>query len=804
MIDSAADALARSARQRKQGALLWLLLIALIGCAVYVKWPQQWLQTDLIALLPATQQDRAIHNANARVDALLQHETLWLIGADSANAAAAAAKQLGKRLQDSGQFDAVEFQWRSDNQQQLYRRLFDFRFQLLANDDAGLLARDADALLAQRLNLLYSPAGAMLTQQLGTDPLGFFARYVQATVPFSGELVDGTPVFTHADADQNTARFFAPVRATTHSLSTDSGNLIQLWRDQHAWADAQHWQLHATGVPLFSAYGADSAAREINQIGSVSLALIVILLLYVFRSPRPLLLSISVVTIGTAGGIAGCILLLGHVHVVTLVFGAAITGVSVDYAIHYLCDSLKPNWEPSAGLKTMLPGLTLGMLTSVLAFALLAVAPFPGVRQVAVFAACGLFASWATTVLLLPLLARPSRPRTITAPPVRDGWRRSAKIAVVIALLALLPGLLRLHPVDDIRLFYAAPKLLQDDADAVRAILPLGMDSRFLLVKGTDAESVLRREEQLFAALDVLVAKGALGNYQSGAALVPSQRRQQENHALVDNLVTSGKLTAYLHQIGFNTTAAAAVFTTIQQPFVALTADSVQAALPPSQQILLPACDADRHDNGCNAIIALQGIHDLPAVAALAQHDVLWVDRVDALSTVMQHYRQLAGIALMVALVVAIAIVSVYAGIKEGLLLGAIPAMGMLVSLAVLGYTGELFSVFNLLALLLVVGVGMDYAIFYRLSEPDARGITAIALLLDVATTVLAMGMLGFSETPVIRAFGVTLVPGLLTAFFLAFLLPPKMAPRTPPRVPPRRAHVLDESTSSTPAHSES
>jgi predicted exporter len=790
-----AERLAALARQRRQLALLWVLLVALIGFAVYLKWPQQWLQTDLISLLPETQQDRAIHNANGRVDALLQHETVWLIGADSAVAAAAAAKQLGARLQDSGLFEAVEFQWRSDNQQQLYRRLFDFRFQLLANDDAMLLARDADALFAQRLNWLYSPAGAMLTQQLGADPLGFFARYVQATVPFSGELVDGTPVFTHTDAAKNSTRFFAPVRATTHSLSTDSGNLIQLWRDQHAWAASQHWQLHATGVPLFSAYGADSAAREINQIGSVSLALIALLLIYVFRSPRPLLLSVSVVTIGTAGGIAGCILLLGNVHVVTLVFGAAITGVSVDYAIHYLCDSLKPDWEPSAGLKTMLPGLTLGMLTSVLAFALLAVAPFPGVRQVSVFASCGLFASWATTVLLLPLLARPSRPRTPRAIPVlpaRGIWR----LVAGVALLALLPGLARLHPVDDIRLFYAAPQLLQDDADAVRAILPLGMDSRFLLVKGGDAQSVLRREEQLLPALDALVAQGALGNYQTGAALIPSAQRQRENHALVEKTVASGQLAGYLQQIGFNGTATAALLATIQTPFVALDAESVASALQPSQQILLPACNADRHGGGCSAIIALQGIRDLRAVAALAAGDVLWVDRVDALSQVMQHYRQLAAIALVVALAVAIVIVSIYAGIKEGLLLGTIPAAGMLVSLAVLGYSGELFSVFNLLALLLVVGVGMDYAIFYRLSEPDARGITAIALLLDVATTVLAMGMLGLSETPVIRAFGVTLVPGLLAAFFLAFLLPP--------RVPPRRAHALNESTSATPAHTES
>ncbi|MFT3929554.1 MAG: MMPL family transporter [Spongiibacteraceae bacterium] len=778
---------ARHKKLRWRGAGVWFLLVLAMALLTALRWPQQWLQTDLISLLPDTEQNVEIHAANARVDAALQRETVWLVGAATAQDAVNGARDIARSLQDSKMFERVDVQWQGNGSQAVFKRLFESRWQLLTRADAQLLGTNPDAFFAQRLNLLYSPAGAMLTQQFSADPLGLFARYLQDVLPQRGDLIDGTPVFQQTQ--NGSTEYFALIRATVadHGASADS-QLMQLWQklQQHLQqkpqqeqsqqaVDAKRLQLLATGVPFYSAYGSDSAKREINRIGSASMILIVVLLLLVFRSPRPLLLSMFVVFVGTAGGIAGCILLLGYVHVVTLVFGAAITGVSVDYAIHYLCDSLRPNWNPVDGMKHMFAGLTLGMLTSVLAFALLAVAPFPGVRQISVFAAAGLLSSWTTTVLLLPLLARKSKSRAIPS----DHFQRPAKhwrYLAIIILLALAPGLLKLHPVDDIRLFYAAPTQLQQDAERIRAIMPTGIDSRFFLVTAPNVEAVLQAQEQLMEQLDGLIARQALGGYQASAATIPSLARQQHNQTLIRDIADSGKLVQFLRQLGFNREAEAALLAEIHKPFSPLAPDA-SLEFDPIAPVLRPVCN----DNGCSAIVALRDIRDIKAVSALASAQVSfvgtqvqWVDRVDALSSVMQHYRLLAAIALLVALLVAVAVVSVYAGIKEGLLLGSIPALGMLVSLATIGYLGELFSVFNLLALLLVVGVGMDYAIFYRLSEPDGRGITALALVLDVATTILAMGMLSFSETPVIRAFGLTLVPGLLAAFFLAFLLPPK------------------------------
>jgi predicted exporter len=752
-------------------ALIWLALALLLAGATALRWPGPgWLQTDLLALLPASERDPLVNLAHRRITEPLERQTVWLIGASDPGQAAAAAGELAQRLRASGLFQSVQQRWRSDTLRPLLRTLFPHRAQLLADADRELLRRDPEAFLNARLGLLYSPAGALFAGRLQDDPLGLFARYAQGLLPAGGTLVDGTPVFASGGLH------YALVTAATPGAAMglrSAPPLLPLLDATRAWAQQHHWQLHAGGVPLFTAYGTTSASREINNIGTVSMATIVLLLLWAFRSPRPLLLSLLTVACGMAGGIAGTVIALGEVHLITLVFGTSITGVTVDYAIHYLCDSLRPHWTPLEGRRRMFPSITLGMLTSVMTFLLLALTPFPGIRQIAVFSAASIFSSWATAMLLLPALARPGA-RRFAAQRWLEGARiPGARLLVAALVLATVPGLLKLRANDDIRQFYAAPAGLLADAEAVRAILPFSADSRFLLVSGADAQTVLRRQEALLPRLEQLQNTGAMAGFTATATLLPSAARQRENAGLLRELADSGALQRYLAQLGFSDAATAAQLRALRDAPPALTPEAVLAQLDPAQRALWLGCP---QPGRCAGIIALRQVERPDALRALAAsaEGVRWVDRLTDLSDLMRRYRQLALWGLGVALAVTIAVVAAYTGLREGLLLGSVPALAMLVSLAALGYGGGSYSVFNLMALLLVVGVGIDYAIFYRLSQPGERSITALAVSLDLLTTVLAFGMLMFSETPIISAFGATLVPGLLTAFALAFLLEPK------------------------------
>jgi predicted exporter len=73
------------------------------------------------------------------------------------------------------------------------------------------------------------------------------------------------------------------------------------------------------------------------------------------------------------------------------------------------------------------------------------------------------------------------------------------------------------------------------------------------------------------------------------------------------------------------------------------------------------------------------------------------------------------------------------------------------------------------MALFLVLGFGMDYAIFTR-ELRQHREVTLQAILLSALTSLLSFGLLSTSTIPVVASFGTTLLVGNLFNLFGAFV----------------------------------
>jgi predicted exporter len=102
-------------------------------------------------------------------------------------------------------------------------------------------------------------------------------------------------------------------------------------------------------------------------------------------------------------------------------------------------------------------------------------------------------------------------------------------------------------------------------------------------------------------------------------------------------------------------------------------------------------------------------------------------------------------------------------------------AIASLGSLALLGWMGEPLQLFNVLALLLLLGVGVDYGVF--LLEHPGDGAAWLAVLLGATSTALSFGLLALSSTPALRTFGLTLLTGLVVVTLVA----PTLRRRSPP-----------------------
>jgi predicted exporter len=520
------------------------------------------------------------------------------------------------------------------------------------------------------------------------------------------------------------------------------------------------------GVPLHAEAAAVQANREVGTIGLGSLAAVLLLVWLAFRGVRPIVLIAGSLLIGCAAGVAVTVLIFGKVHLLTLIFGASLVGVAEDYGIHYFASRQGHPQVPSRTLmQSLLPGMALALATSVLAYLALGIAPFPGLRQMAVFCATGLVAAFATVVLWFPMLDRAAPAssgfgRWIAAtlrPWPRLHGARGALIVVLLAALALV-GASRLQPDDSLRSLQGSSASMLAEQIEIGGLADLPSPAQFFLVEGSDEQELLRHEEALTARLRTAVAAGQLAGWQALSDWVPSIAQQSADAAL----------TARVEQRALQD-AATLLDEPVPQaepPLIPL-APAVWLAQPlaaPLRPLWLGRIGA-RHAS----VVLVNGatVADLEALrgAAAGLDGVRWVDRTEKISRLLQHYRaMMTWLLLLGYIAVGFALWLRYRRAAWRALLPTL--LAALLTLAALAVLGEPLQLFAVLAQLLLLGIGVDYGIFLLEHRDDPSSWLAVSV--GAASTWLAFGLLGLSATPALRSFGLTLLFGVALVWLLS------------------------------------
>lgn len=766
----------------RQLALLWAVVVCLLlGHNAYLWLVQRIVpNTDIMALLPVQERDPVLQQSFSHMVDASQQRVIVLVGApdwqDARRAADAYKAVLAPRgdLFDSTPINAkTESDWLS-----LFQR--HSLVLLTTAQEAQLRAQPPQFWLDTALGTLYAPFGG---PKLGTwrqDPFGLFAGWVQ-------ERAGETPVRPRdghlfvADAERQYVLLALTLKVPALSMSAQETVLPLLKRAADAARQATpQVKLVEAGVILHAANASAQASGEVSTIGIGSLLGIILLMWFVFHSFKPISLIMLSIGIGFLGALSVCWLLFGQIHLLTLVFGASLIGVAQDYGIYFLSNRLSADdkLDSPALLKRLLPGLCLTLLAAVIGYMGLALTPFPGLRQMAVFSALGLFFAWLTVVFWFPALvgARSLKAGALVRvygealrrwPLLR--FNRATLAAAVLFALAAGYGISRLGANDDIRLLQNPPKHLIDDQIMLSKLTDAPTPVQYFLVRGDSAEQVLQREEALKAKLDPLVAARAISGYQAVSNWVPSARKQAERRALIEQklLGDDGPLRGLAKQ------------TDEDAQWIAATRAGLLAtggALTPQDFLKSPASEPSRHlwlgeIEGVHAsIVALRGLGraGLPQVmrAADGMPGVQWVDKVEEISSVLGRYREnMSWVVLGAYALVFAMLFPRYRGRTWRVL--APTALASVATLAILGFASQNLQLFHVLALLLLLGVGVDYGIFMQ-ERPDHRGDAAwLAVGMSASSTFLSFGLLGLSKTPALQAFGLTMLLGIALAWLV-------------------------------------
>lgn len=750
-----------------------LFMLALLGLVGLTSW--QWrdgppVSANLLQLLPSGTPDELEQLAEARMQEPLNRDLMLLVRHADEETASALATEIAERLQASGLFAQVRRSVDADLPA-LRQQLLDQRLALLDAPSREALIAAPEDFIQQRLQRLYNPFEGGLLVPLEQDWFGI-ADLAQRQLPQPGNVQPGLDGQLTAEHD---GQRWAVIHAQTHGDAFDDSLPLQvedLVNDARRQVEADQGELLAAGGLLHAAHGQRQAREEASLIGSVSLVASLGLLLLLFRTPRVLLVALPVV-VGALSGAAACIALFGQIHVLTLVLGASLVGVSIDFPLHYLSKSwtLQP-WHSHRALRLTLPGLFLALATNVMGYLAMAFTPFPALSQVAVFSAAGLIGAFACATCLLPwLLGAPLQPWP-TPLGWAEGWLklRQALLNRVPTpwllgafLLFCIGGVWQVSFKDDLRQWVSRAPLLQEPALRIGEITGFQPTSQYFLFRATDTDEMLESQEVLAKRLDMLIAERKLGGYLALSQLVgPAVAQENLKLVLPHLLETSEPLLA----LGVSQQQLEHELAVLEaQPTPSLE----QVLAGPLGEPWRPLWLGTQPDGTAAGLISLQGLRDVTALAGLSEDlaGVTLIDRPAELNALFADTKTQAATLKLIAAALILVLLCLPFGWRGAVRCLAVPLLAALGSLACLGWLGQSLTLFGLFGLLLVTAIGVDYAILMR-EQVGGAAVSLVGTLLAAITTWLSFGLLALSSTPAVSNFGLAVSLGLLFSFLLA------------------------------------
>lgn len=766
-------------------ALVWVLLLLALSAWLALRLSSApALEANLMSLLPAVERDPVVEAAADRFRQRFEHRVVVLVGASDLAKAQTAAETLSQSLLATGQFRELTHRYDEDLLAQAAAFYLPLRFGLLSDTARQqIVAGDLKAFERAILSRYFAPMSGVTSDLIERDPLQLLPAFLEERASGSSAKLDLKDGFLVARQDGKVFALLSGTLADSPFSFALQDRLMPAFESFAAQNQSQQSDVTIVkaGVVFHAASGTATAKQEISRVGLGALLGIVLLFAVVFRSWLPLGLSLLSIAVGCLGGFITCLALFGEVHLLTLVFGASLVGISVDYSLHYFCDRFRLNesWSPQAALNHVFPGITLGLVTSVIGFAGLLLAPFPGMRQMAVFSSSGLVFAYICVLTIHPLVRGASTtqhmmgPLNWSAAYVRFcGQFRNRRSWPVLAALLFLGafGISRLEPQDDIRQLQSADVGVLEEEHRARELMGENYASQFFLVEGQNEAELLAREERLVQALRRYREDGHLTGYVALSDFVPSPARQAENRALLAPLIEGERslLRQVAERIGLPDSAVdryVDAFAQAPQPLANSLSDWLASPMARPYRHLWLGSPGER----AISAIGLQGVSHPHELRRLSDPDqgVTFVDNVGELSSLFGEIRRQAGWLTLASYAVVTVVLFLRYGLSGGLAVMAAPIAAAYASLGVQGLIGEPVSLFTILALLLVLGIGVDYGIFFRESGADSPS-TLIAIALSAVTTVLAFGLLAFSSTTAVHTFGLTIMIGICVALLLS------------------------------------
>lgn len=758
-------------------ALVWALLIVL---GIWQVMTSVSVHSDLGDLLPegltATQRLLLTQVRTGLAGRLI----LLALEGGAPDELAEVSKALGESLRANSRLGFVgngSHVWSKDEQALLFRSRYLLSRTVSRDSFSPVLLRAA---LEQRLDDLRSPLAPLIKKSIPADPTGEVLKILQAWAGWDGPT---TYRGVWMSADRTRALLVAETKAVGFDADAQESihQEIRATVQRVASGASRPIRLLMSGPGVFAVEIQRTIEGEAWWLSTVAATLVVVFLFASYRSITLVLLSLIPITSGVLAGMLVVNGWFGFIHGITLGFGLTLLGVVDDYPIHFF-SHMTGRESAQAVMRGIWPTMRLGMLTTAIGFSALLLAGFPALAQLGLFALAGLVTAALVTRYVLPVCVPPgflpqgTQIDWLSKVDVMAKAKLLVPAAVVLATLALMwsdtplweEDLASLSPLSEIKKQLDQRLRNELGAPDVRDVL---------VIEAMTEEEVLRRCEDVMPKLEGLKKSQVLGGYDIVSRYLPSRRTQQLRQlALPDRSILEANLAEALKGLPFAPGLFGPFLTAVdaarRQPLVDRATFQGTPLGMKLESLLLS------HQGQWTAVVPLQGIADRHSLKTTVQRwgeqAVAYVDLKEESNRLMQAYRERMVMILgWGTVVIALALAM---GLRSAISLWRVLApilCALVVVTAILNVSGASLSLFHVATFLLVIGLGLDYALFFNRPEgtDEERAKTIFGLLVCSTTTILVFGVLAFSKIPVLHAIGMTAACGSVFCLLFAALM---------------------------------
>jgi predicted exporter len=788
---------------------LLLLPIFVAACGLFaLGFSRLHIDTDVVNAMPTSdpviRETAAIFKAHPIQDQVFIDLSLAEVDPDRLVQCAAAAEQM---LEDSDLFSSVGAAGWQDAIPELVLRIAAnlpilFTAAQLDQQVAPRLSAEAmDRRAAETVRALASLSGIGRASLLEADPLGLseivLARLEGAAPTSNARIYKGRVLSLDG------AHLLVPAKPARSATDTDFARKVAAQIE--TLSTRLNERLGEPGLPVkVTSVGAFRSAldnermirHDVEAALLFSAAGILLLLLSAFSRPLLGLAAMIPAAVGAMTALFVYSLFSDAISAMVLGFGGAVVSITVDHGIAYLLfvDSSVQSDGRTASTEVRAVGL-LAALTSIGAFAALTLTAFPAFRQLGLFAALGIAVSFLFVHTVFPFVIPampPARTRRRLLSRAADGLSRLGKPGAVAALTAAVVLAAVARPGFDVSL--SSMNTVSAETKAAEALFSRVwggiFDRIFVMTEAEDLDELRRKMDALYLKVQPDLSAGVLETGFTASAIFPGPMLARQNRAAWEAFFTPEKVSEVQHRLG-------AIF--------AGHGFSPDAFKPFFQQL-----SAEHGPTGPMPIS--KAFFDLAGISRTRQGDK-WI-QVSTLTTgpaydgarFRDRYREIgkifdptffserlgrllfssfSALLMIIGASVVLLLLLFFLDVKMTAVSLLPVGFAMICTLGTLTLLGRPLDIPGLMLSIVVVGMGIDYSLFFVRSfqrygsmEDPAFSRIRLAVFMAGASTLIGFGVLCFSQHTLLRSAGITSFLGIGYAMLGAFLILPPVLGR--------------------------